>query len=439
MHRNLTQSLKDWQSSPGRRPLLLRGARQVGKTYLIESFAQENFTDFVKINFEKSPQYKDCFVSLDAKKIIQEIEIHANQRIVAGKTLLFLDEIQDCPNAIMALRYFYEDMPELHVMGAGSLLEFALSDKNFSMPVGRVSFLYLYPMSFMEVLLALGEDQLHDYLNNINPTDKIPSSIHQKLLDKLRLYFVLGGMPYVVSLYAQHGNLLVCREAQTALLNSYRSDFGKYATLVQQGYCERVFSKSLSLIATNFRYKDIDPDMDYRGLKQAVQLLFKANVLSPIYRTNASGLPLNATQIDKQYKVLFLDLGLVQAAGNVSPELILQQDIFQLNRGALTEQYVGQHLLTMQHSYTLAELFYWKRDAQNSQAEIDYIFPVENELIPIEVKSGATGRLKSMHLYLQEKKPKLGIKLSTAEFDTSGPIWSVPLYLLEQVTRLLGY
>lgn len=437
MRRTLAQQLKSWQNAPGRRPLLIRGARQVGKTYLVDSFASREFTHFVKINFEKEPLYKDCFTALDTKKIIQQIELHTNQKITPGKTLLFLDEIQDCPNAIMALRYFYEDMPDLHVIGAGSLLEFTLSNKNFRMPVGRVSFLYLYPMSFMEVLLALGEEQLHDYLCNIQVTDKIPSSIHQKLLDKLKLYFALGGMPQVVKLYLESQNLLLCREAQTGLLNSYRSDFGKYATPTQQNYCERVFSKSLSLITTNLRYKDIDPDMDYRGLKQAIRLLFKANVLSPIYQTKASGLPLSATQIDKNYKLLFLDLGLVQAAGNLSPELILKQDSSQLNRGALTEQYVGQHLLTMQPNYTTGELFYWKRDGKSSQAEIDYIFPVESNLIPIEVKSGATGRLKSMHLYLQEKQGNRGIKLSTDQLDSSGKIWSVPLYLIEQLSRFL--
>jgi uncharacterized protein len=437
MHRSLINKLNDWQTSPGRRPLLLRGARQVGKTYLVDSFAKKKFSHFIKINFEKDTHYKDCFASLDVKKIIQEIELHANQSVIPGKTLLFLDEIQDCPSAIMALRYFYEEMPELHIIGAGSLLEFALSDKSFSMPVGRVSFLYLHPMSFMEVLSALGEDKLCHYLNNLTLTDQIPLSIHNKLLQHLKLYFVLGGMPYIVDLYVKHKNLLVCREAQTALLNSYRSDFGKYATLVQQGYCERVFSKSLAMIATHFRYKDIDPDLDYRGIKQAIRLLFKANVLSPIFRTNASGLPLSATQIDKHYKVLFLDVGLVQAAGNVSPELILQQKIQQLNQGALTEQYAGQHLLTMQQSYTAAELFYWKRDAQNSQAEIDYIFAIENALTPIEVKSGASGKLRSLHIYMKEKKIELGVKLSTDSFDTTDSIWSIPLYMIEQLSRLV--
>jgi len=438
MFRALNQSLIEWKDSPGRQPLLLRGARQTGKTYLVEHFGKAQFDSVITINFEREKHYADCFDTLDPKRIVQEIELLSNQAITAGKSLLFFDEIQECPNAIKALRYFYEEMPELHVIGAGSLLEFALSSKNFSMPVGRVSYRYLYPLTFSEMLKAFGLNKLYDYLKNIAPNEKIPPSVHRELLQQLQIYFVLGGMPQVVDLYAKNKKLLLARQAQTSILNSYRDDFGKYASQVQQQYCERVFNKSFELIAKNFKYTDIDPDMDYRSLKQAIQLLFKANVLTPIYYSKATGLPLSATQVEKKYKLLFLDLGLVQASSRLPPELVLKHDIMQLNRGALTEQYVGQHLLTCQPAYERAELYYWQRDTRGSQAEVDYVFPVNELLIPIEVKSGKLGRLRSLHLFMESHHSKLGIKLSTDEFDTSQNIWSIPLYLVEEVPRLVN-
>lgn len=222
MHRSLNQSLIEWKSSPSRQPLLLGGARQTGKTYLVEAFAESHYERLVKINFEKEPHYLDCFKTLDAKRIVQEVELLSGQSIVPGKTLLFLDEIQECPNAIQALRYFYEDMPELHVIGAGSLLEFVLTDKALSMPVGRVAYLYLYPMTFSEMLYALGQDKLVEFLNNVMPGDSISSGIHQRLLEQLQLYFVLGGMPQVIQHYTQQQALLTARQTQSSWLCSLR-------------------------------------------------------------------------------------------------------------------------------------------------------------------------------------------------------------------------
>lgn len=437
MHRTLIQSLKEWRTAPDRQPLLLRGARQTGKTYLVEHFGLEHFDHLIKINFELERHFAECFRTLDAKQIIQELQLLTNQSITPGKSLLFFDEIQECPAAIQSLRYFYEQVPELHVIGAGSLLEFALAADDFSMPVGRVEYRYLYPLTFNEMLLALGEHKLLDFLSNIEWNNIIPISIHRELLKKLKLYAMLGGMPRVIDLYVKNEDLLLCRKIQTALLSSYRDDFGKYASRVQQRYCERVFDKSIEFITKNFKYTDIDPDMDYRQLKTAMQLLSKANILTPIYLTSASGIPLSATQMSKKFKLLFLDLGLVQAAGRLSPELLLKTDLTQINQGALTEQFVGQHLLTIQPNYDNANLFYWKRDDKTRSAEIDYVYSFEDLIIPLEVKSGKTGRLKSMHIFMETKHAPLGIKLSTDAMDTTSDIWSIPLYLIEQLPKLL--
>lgn len=438
MKRRLMRQLMAWKDSPARQPLLVRGARQIGKSYLVDAFGQQCFDSILTVNFEKQKHLIDCFVTLEPKEILQAIELSTGQSVVAGHTLLFLDEIQECPNAILALRYFFEEMPELHVIGAGSLLEFALSAEDFSMPVGRVQYLYLYPMTFSEMLLALGEDKLHDYLESIALDTVIPIAVHAKLLKLLRTYYLLGGMPRVVSLYEQTGSFQHCRQVQVDLLNTYHDDFAKYATKVQQKYCERIFAKVPALIAKHFRYTDIDPDMDYRGLKLALNLLKKAGIVTPIYYSNAKGVPLSATRVDKFFKLLFLDLGLVEAAGRVEPELILRDDLMQLNRGDLTEQFVGQHLLTLEESYVPAELYYWQRDVKNSSAEIDYVMSVSNQIVPIEVKSGSSGRLKSLHIFMDSMQSQVGVKLSTAELDTSQPIWSVPLYLVEQLPRMLG-
>jgi uncharacterized protein len=437
MKRALEESLKAWKTSPGRQPLLLRGARQTGKTHLVKSFGEAEFEQVLTINFEKEQRYITCFDTLNVKEIIQSLEVIASQTLEPGKSLLFLDEIQACPNAIEALRYFFEDMPDLHVIGAGSLLEFTLSDENFSMPVGRVQFLYLYPMTFSEVLLALNKKQLYDYLSQVTLETIIPTPIHEELLKLLRLYFALGGMPRIVSLYTKTDSLLLARRAQTDLLTSYQDDFRKYATSVQTRYCERVYAKSLELVAKHVKYSDIDPDMDYRGLKAAVQLLIKAGIISPVYLTKANGLPLSSTQIEKHFKILFLDLGLAQAAGGAPIESLLNHDLMQLNRGALTEQFAGQHLLTLEEDYKRSNLYYWKRDKKNSSAEIDYVVQVDASLIPIEVKSGASNRLKSLQSYMLEKNPSVGIKLSLEPYHVQTPIWSIPLYLIEQLPRLI--
>jgi predicted AAA+ superfamily ATPase len=437
MNRYIIQKLIDWKSSPSRMPLLVRGARQTGKSYVISEFGNQYFDNMTVINFEAEPRYKTCFTTLDVKQITQEIELLSNQRLIPGHSLLFLDEIQECPSAIQSLRYFHENYPNLHVIGAGSLLEFSLQSDDFRMPVGRVEFQYLYPMTFTEMLMSLGQSLLVEFMQNLSTKDTIPVAVHQKLLEFLRIYFVTGGMPQAMAFYTEQDDLLGCRKIQTALLNTYRSDFGKYTTRLQQNYCERVFEKAPGLVCQHFKYTDIDPDLDGRSIKTAIQLLIKANVLTPVYYTSATGFPLSATQIEKRYKLLFLDVGLVQAAQQVSPSLLLKEDLLQINRGALTEQFIGQHLLAMHPSDDRAQLFYWQRDARGSQAEIDYVIAVDEKIIPLEIKSGKLGRLKSLHSFMDTHKSPMGIKLSQEPFNTQGPIWTIPLYLIEQLPRLL--
>lgn len=437
MRRLLIAELVKWKNRTSRMPLLIRGARQIGKTYVVDQFGQQYFSRYVNINFELHPEYKACFETLQVDKIIQQLSIMTGLSIIPGQTLLFLDEIQECPAAIQALRYFKEQLPELHVIGAGSLLEFALSQAQFRMPVGRVEFLYLYPMNFTEFLFAVGEDKLVEFLKNVKLTDTIPTAIHHHCLEQVRLYTLLGGMPAVIKSYLLEQDIQRVQSLQIQLLATYRNDFGKYASLNAQIYCQAIFNKMPELVAKHFKYVDIDPTLDGRALKNALNLLIKAGIISPVKMTKAQGLPLNANINEKKFKLLFLDLGLVKAAGKLSADVLMKSDLLDIRGGVLAEQYVGQQLLTLPLCYTEAELFYWQRDVRGSQAEVDYILMHQEHMIPLEVKAGSTGRLRSLQMFVEEKQAPFGIKVSTSVLKVDKKIIHLPIYLLSEVERLM--
>ncbi|HYF98379.1 MAG TPA: AAA family ATPase, partial [Coxiellaceae bacterium] len=271
MQRILFNSLINWKENPDHLPLILRGARQVGKTYLIEAFGKSSFKNLLTINFERDPQYKECFAELNPQKILMQLELLSGQKITSGESLVFFDEIQECPSAIQSLRYFKEEYPQLHVIGAGSLLEFTLHQAKFSMPVGRVQFLYLKPLSFKEFLWAQAKENLSEYLEQLNLNDDIPSAIHEELLTQIRLYLVLGGMPAVLNSYLANQSIQEARNIQTALLQSYRSDFGKYSKHHELAYLETVFTKLPALVSQQIKYKKLDPDALSRNLKAAIE------------------------------------------------------------------------------------------------------------------------------------------------------------------------
>jgi hypothetical protein len=417
-------------------PLLLRGARQVGKSYTVERFGRENFEHCVVVNLEQRPEYKTCFETLDPMEIINSIELVTGQVVRPGKTLLFIDEIQECPQAILALRYFKEQMPELHVIGAGSLLEFALNDPNFRMPVGRIQFLPMRPLSFAEFLSASGHEQLREHLSTIHVRDPISEIIHQKLLSLVREYVALGGMPAVISSYLETKSLLQCQEIQTAILSTFRGDFGKYAPRIQHEHLQTIFSKAPGLIAQWIKYAKLDPDTSTRVLKGALQKLCNAGIISLVYATAASGLPLITHMNEKKFKLLFLDIGLVKRSCNLDLELLFREDLLLINGGALAEQFVGQELLAYTGRDDMNHLFFWTRQEKNSSAEVDYILPIDSHILPIEVKAGAAGTLRSLKLFLDEKHLPFGVRISQAPFSYTDRVLSIPLYLMEQLPRL---
>ena len=295
-------------------PLLIRGARQVGKSYLVEKFGKDHFANIVVVNFEYSPEFADCFKTMDPDKIVHAISVLSNTQIMPQQTLLFLDEIQECPNAIKALRYFKEKKPDLHVIGAGSLLEFVLNDEEISVPVGRVQFMHLKPLSFQEFLLATNNDKLHQYIKNSSLNDGMSKIFHKKLLALLHEYTVLGGMPAVIQNYIADRSFDNCQNIQANILNGYKNDFGKYASKTNHKYLQKLFAKAPGMIGKQFKYVKIDPDMRSRDLKTALENLCYAGLINMVYATSASGLPFGALVNEKKFKILFLDIGLVKRA-----------------------------------------------------------------------------------------------------------------------------
>lgn len=439
MEREIEQELKIWKEKPHRMPLIVRGARQVGKSFTIEKFGRQNFNNLVTINFETEMGFSETFEALEPKQILSKIEIKKNVTIVPGETLLFLDEIQNRPKALMSLRYFKEQMPELHVIAAGSLLEFTLHDHKFSFPVGRVEFLYMRPLSFYEFLLNQNQTKLLNLFEQVSLETPIPQDIHEHSLELFKKYLLLGGMPAVVNLYLHTGSYLESQKMQEFLFQTYRNDFGKYASKTQHVYLQKLFSKAPLLVGKHFKFVQVDPESRSRDLKEALEQLCWAGILQQIYATSASGLPLMAQVNERKFKLLFLDVGLLQCVHQIDYETLLREDVTQINSGSLAEQFVGQELLAYAKFHENKQLFYWVREAKSSSAEVDFVTNIDSKVVPIEVKAGTTGQLKSLHAFMAEKRAPIGVRISQKPLSFSDQILSVPFYLMRQIPRLFNW
>ncbi len=429
MKRSIDAVLRGWRNDSRRKPLLIRGARQVGKSYSVSLFGKQEFSDMAVINLEAEPQVAEIFNSMKPQEILNKVEILTGQKVVPGKTLLFIDEIQAFPKAVAALRYFYEQTPELHVVAAGSLLELALNASGFSMPVGRVQYLHMKPMSFEEFLLAQGQESAVEALAHDRALFTEPA-VHNAMLNRVREYLLIGGMPEVVAEYRQSGSYERCRRIQTSLLQTYRDDFNKYVKFGRLEHIGKVFQSAVQQVGHKFKYVRVDPDELSKNTKNALDLLALAGVYHKVIRSSAEGLPLGANINERFFKVLFLDVGLMQNLCGLASDIILEKDLMKIYRGALMEQFVGQELIASQDCFDKPALYYWAREAKNSSAEIDYVCQSDTDLVPVEVKAGKTGRLKSLHLFLQEKHQEWGIKISTAPLQYEKPVLSIPFYMV---------
>ncbi len=432
MQRNFRKILSRWKDHPLRTPLIVRGARQVGKTFIIQTFGQEEFKNLVTINFEANPNYQSCFEVLEPQSIINQIELISQQKIIPGQTLLFFDEIQQCPKALQSLRYFKEKLPELHLIAAGSLLEFAIRDEDFSFPVGRVQFARLYPLSFDEYLEAIdGNIALKTTLNQYDLNTLPPLGVHEHLLSRIKEYFILGGMPAAVMAFLKTRSYLEVKYVQKGLWEAFESDFGKYAKKSQHRHLKKIFEEVPRLLGDHVKYSRIDPELPNpaRDMKLAIELLRLAGLLHPIHATSAGTLPLLSGLKENIFKLLFLDIGLVEQYMDIDPENS------GLMTGPLAEQFVGQEFLATSDPHLDMQLFFWARDP--GSAEVDYLIAHKGIIYPIEVKAGKSGRLKSLHLFIKEKKAPFGIKISQEPLGWNDGILSVPFYLASHLPRLI--
>ncbi|OGT66467.1 MAG: hypothetical protein A3J38_09765 [Gammaproteobacteria bacterium RIFCSPHIGHO2_12_FULL_45_9] len=436
MQRTLASTLTQWRHSATRKPLLVRGARQVGKSFLIEAFGKQHFDHCITINFELNPEYKKCFQTLNPQEICDNIRVVSQQKIVAQQTLLFLDEIQDCPAAIQALRYFKEQMPELHVIGAGSLLELVLRQAEFRLPVGRVGFLYLYPVSFKEFLTAVNPTAV-EQLEQCSVAHPLTPAVHDYLQKQLRLYFFVGGMPEALASYMQLSDIQEVQAIQASILATFRNDFGHYSEWANPKHLQLCFDQVPQLIGQQIKYNKIDPDIRARELKEALQVLEDISLIHKIRATAASGIPLDATLNEKKFKLSFLDIGLVKRIQKLDASLLLDENMMLLNRGSLAEQFVGQELLAYSPAFEKASLYFWARDGAG-HAEVDYLVQMGADIIPLEVKAGKTGTLRSLKQFILERNPPLSLRISEQPLALSQNILSVPFYLISELPRLIS-
>lgn len=415
--------LSEWATRESRKPILLRGARQVGKSTVVRHLG-ERFTTFVEINFERQPEYKTLFgVNLDVSRIVSQISAMYGKPIVEGSTLLFLDEIQACPEAIMSLRFFKEEMPDLHVVAAGSLLEFALEELP-TFGVGRIHSMFMYPMTFDEFLEANGESLLKAARDNATPQTPMPSPLHEKLIGLLRTYMLIGGMPEVVVKWVKTQDFLLCQEVQDDLVISYEDDFPKYRKKVDPMLL-RLTLRSAAVQATKkFVFAQVGGNYKAGEVKKALEMLTLAGLLVPVTHSDANGLPLGS-EADRTYrKYLLLDSGLMLrwlnlAIGNIKSMTvhILTSSVADLvNKGPIAELITGLEMIRYQSPNVRHELYYWQRTAKNSLAEVDYVTEYQQKVLPVKVKAGTQGGMKSLWLFMRERRWTEAVRCSLENF-----------------------
>lgn len=452
MYRNALKYLETWGNDDDHKPLVVRGARQVGKTYLIREYAKRHFKTLVEINFDLTPEKEAYFRPSDIDDITQLLEADLNQKIIPGETLLFLDEIQAAPEVLHKLRYFYENKPNLHIIAAGSLLDFLLKEAKFSMPVGRIEYLHLSPMSFEEFLLAFDEGNLYDFLQAYSLNKAFPLPLHQKLLKYFQLFLLIGGMPGAINKYIQSRDLEKVSKEHHSIIQSYIDDLNKYSGKYNPAILQTIFRKIPYLLAERIKYTNIIRDMKTEQVAAGINLLELAKITCRVFHTAANGIPLGAEKKEREFKLLFLDIGIASAIlGLRLNEIYLADDPMTINKGALCEQFIGQHLLYAHEPFIQPEIYFWNRQNKNSTAEVDYIHSLGQNIIPVEVKAGKTGTLKSLHVFLQEKNRSLAVRFN-ADLPTichfkkntnnhngnDAQLISLPLYMVGQLDRIIG-
>jgi len=430
MKRDIYLNLLNWQNSKDRKPLILSGARQVGKTYILKKFAENSYQNYVYINFEQQKELSSLFESnIDPAIIIQSLSLLMETTITPKETLVIFDEIQDCPNALTSLKYFNETANEYHLIAAGSLLGVMLGQER-GYPVGKVSTLELFPLTFFEFLTAIGKDALRDNLEGIKTVkDKPTEPIHNQLIDLLSTYFITGGMPEAIKKYKETKDLILVREIQGELLRGYRSDFAKYATpsdAVKISMIWESLPAQLSRENKKFSFKEVSKNARSREYISSIKWLIDAGLVYKLENSESPLVPLKAYKNANVFKLYFFDTGLLGALCELEPKLSLdKEELFKFYKGAITENYVVQELLASNKR----QLAYW---TSSRTAEIDIICEFESQVFPLEVKSGRRTKSKSMSVYVKKNHPPIISRTSKNNLARDTNNINYPLYLISK-------
>ncbi len=434
MRRAILNTLKDWKSANNRKVLLLRGARQVGKTYIVRELAKD-FPHFLEVNFEKNTDVKHFFdQNLDPVRICTNLSAYFGITVVDGKTLLFFDEIQSCPKAIQSLRFFYESKPGLHLIAAGSLLEFALEDLT-SWGVGRIRSVYMYPMSFDEFLLASNEDALIDLKKDASDINPLNPTFHEKLKDYLKYFLIIGGMPEAVKTFIN--KITDINSVQSVLSDitiSYNDDFAKYKNRIPVLRLREGMESVVKQSGGKYINSKAGQLSNPAQAKEAIDLLEMAGLVYKVYHTSGEGVPLGAGVNYKKFKTLLHDIGIFQQLSGLRlSELLIANNVDMLNKGNIAEAFAGLEMMKYANVHEKKQLYYWHREKRGSSAEVDYVIEQDGKVIPVEIKSGSTGKMQSLKLFLDEKKAPWGIRLSLENFSAYDRILVIPLYALSNL------
>ena len=433
LQRKIDSELLRWKKSERRKVILLRGARQVGKSSAVRELGK-TFEHFVEINLERQPQLKVIFEpDRMVDRIVRELSFELRTPIIPGKTLLFIDEIQDCIPAISALRYFYEDMPELHVIAAGSLFEFAL-EKLPSFGVGRIRSLFMYPFCYDEFIRAMGFTMLADELKKYSHEKTISEALHSKCRRLLIDFILVGGMPEVVAKYVENGSLFDCQEILEDITQAFYNDFAKYKQRANVSLLKEVFGSVIEQTGGKFTYSKASKTGNHIQIKECMELLEMAGLIYPVTHTAANGLPLSAEQNTKFRKYLIFDTGIYQRflKLNLGGSFSLES-IEQVNKGALVELFAGLEMMKAAPLNCPLSLHYWQREKTGSNAEVDYVVQQGENIVPIEVKANTKGSMQSMYQFLKEKGYPHGIRTSMENFGMFGNVRIYPLYAISQI------
>ena len=434
MRRYIKEKLIEWKNRKDRKPLILKGARQVGKTYILKEFGEEQYENIAYFNFDHDETLKGLFlITKDTKRILEQLVFATGKVIKPEKTLIIFDEIQECPDALNSLKYFQEEANEYHIVCAGSLLGIKLSHTSF--PVGKVDYLEMYPMTFTEFLLADNQDNLVDYMESITKIEKIPDIIFEQLNEKMKAYFIIGGMPEVVKVWVETKDIEEVTRIQKQILNGYENDFGKHTnTSTMQSKISIIWESIVSQLAKEnkkFLYQVAKDGARAREYEDAVNWLNNSNIVNKIFNVTKPDFPLNAYTDLSSFKLYMSDVGLLRRKANLDSRIVIEGNrLFEEFKGALTENFILDMLLFKFEDRPNYYVF--------DRHEIDFIIQYKNEIIPIEVKAGESTNNTSLTKFNEVNDNKISIRFSTKNLDKSGKILNVPIFMAEYVDKLIS-